>query len=183
MGSKTRPAITHPGEDATDSLQASGESAQTHNLLTAVTRFPPSLPFLLPLYLYNHRASLSLPFLSRAFSAGCDGKTGMSGQVRGHLLTLASSLIFQIMSSMQAAASSLESWPSATERKPGDDNVKNKAFIWDRIASVAVYPITCIQVIYFSRGSLLDTSYRERREDINDINNPWYGECLLEWYG
>lgn len=32
--------------------------------------------------------------------------------VRGHLLTLASSLIFHIMSSMQAAASSLESWPS-----------------------------------------------------------------------
>lgn len=79
----------------------------------------PSLPPLPP-----HPDTLTLTLweqvqASRTSLSPCSQREGnklnwgqWSREVRGHLLTFASSLIFQNISSMQADASSLESWPS-----------------------------------------------------------------------
>lgn len=65
------------------------------------------------------RASVTLPrwrtVLRRSFQVITWWER--AGRVRGHLFTLASSLIFQIMSSMQARASSLESCPPTGKRQ------------------------------------------------------------------
>lgn len=55
--------------------------------------------------------------------------------VRGHLLTFASSLIFQIISSMQAVASSLESWPSTEKTRTSYKQRSNIVFFLSPVCS------------------------------------------------